>query len=89
MAAPTTTGSYTLPDIKHGFDLTEDQRMIRDMVREFALAEVAPIAEEIDENHRFPKDNWDKIVELGIPGIPFPEEYGGSNGGTLAYCDGG
>lgn len=86
MEAPTTTGSYTLPDIKHSFDLTEDQRMIRDMVREFALAEVAPIAEEIDENHRFPKDNWDKIVELGIPGIPFPEEYGGSNGGTLAYA---
>lgn len=86
MEASTTSGSYTLPNIKHSFDLTEDQRMIRDMVREFALAEVAPIAAEIDEEHRFPKDNWDKIVELGIPGIPFSEELGGSNGGTLAYA---
>lgn len=75
-----------LPDLKHGLDLTEDQAMIRDMVREFARVEVAPQAAEIDENHRFPKDTWDKIVELGLPGIPFPEELGGSNGGTLAYC---
>lgn len=80
------TGGYTLPDIKHSFDLTPDQRMVRDMVREFALAEVAPIAHDIDEAHRFPLENWKKIVELGLPGIPFSEEYGGSNGGTLAYC---
>jgi butyryl-CoA dehydrogenase len=76
---------YTLPEIKHGFDLTEDQTMIQEMVREFARTEVAPLAEEIDEHHRFPKETWDKIVELGIPGIPFPEDVGGSNGGTLAY----
>jgi alkylation response protein AidB-like acyl-CoA dehydrogenase len=76
---------YQLPEIKHGFDLTEDQRMIQEMVREFARTEVAPLAEEIDEHHRFPKETWDKIVELGIPGIPFPEDVGGSNGGTLAY----
>ena len=38
-----------------------------------------------DEEHRFPKDVWDKIVELGLPGIPFSEEYGGADGGTLAY----
>lgn len=87
--ADTTTATMTrqeLPEIRHSFDLTEDQRMIQEMVREFARAEVAPIAAEIDENHRFPKDNWDKIVELGIPGIPFSEEVGGSDGGTLAYC---
>ena len=75
----------TLPDIKHAFDLTEDQRMIRDMVREFAEAEVAPIAAEIDENHRFPEETWKKIVELGLTGIPFPESVGGSGGDTLAY----
>lgn len=75
-----------LPAIQHAFDLTETQRMIRDMVREFALAEVAPLAHEIDEHHRFPVETWKKIVDLGLPGIPFPEEYGGSNGGTLAYC---
>lgn len=81
-----TPSTYTLPEIKHGFDLTQDQRMIRDMVREFARTEVAPLAHEIDENHRFPLETWRKIVDLGLPGIPFPEEYGGSNGGTLAYC---
>jgi alkylation response protein AidB-like acyl-CoA dehydrogenase len=77
---------YELPDIKHAFDLTEDQVMVRDMVREFARTEVAPIAGEIDENHRFPIEIWAKIVELGLPGIPFPEQYGGSDGGTLAYA---
>ena len=42
---------YELPKIEHGFDLTEDQRMIHDMIRDFADAEVAPLAHEIDENH--------------------------------------
>jgi butyryl-CoA dehydrogenase len=77
--------STDLPQIHHAFDLTEDQRMIRDMVREFAESEVAPLAHEIDENHRFPMETWKKIVELGLPGIPFSEEVGGSDGGTLAY----
>jgi len=77
---------YALPDIKTGFDLTEDQRMIRDMVREFAENEVKPIAHDIDENHRFPTETWEKIVELGLPGIPFSEDVGGAEGGTLAYC---
>ncbi|MCY2960131.1 MAG: acyl-CoA dehydrogenase family protein, partial [Planctomycetota bacterium] len=78
--------TYTLPAIQHAFDLTQDQQMIRDTVREFARAEVEPLAHEIDENHRFPMETWRKIVDMGLPGIPFPEEYGGSNGGTLAYC---
>lgn len=77
---------YELPPIQDGLDLTEDQRMIQEMVAEFAKNEVAPQAADIDENHRFPKDIWDKIVELGLPGIPFPEELGGSDGGTLAYA---
>ncbi len=75
-----------LPDLKHALDLSEDQRMIRDMVREFAALEVAPKAAEIDENHRFPEESWKRIVELGLPGIPFPEELGGSGGDTLSYC---
>ena len=78
-------GTYTLPEIKHAFDLTQDQQMVREMVRDFARAEVAPIAHDIDEEHRFPEANWKKIVELGLPGIPFPEELGGTNGGHLAY----
>ncbi len=80
------SGVHTLPEIHHAFDLTPDQTMIQEMVREFARTEVAPLAEEIDEHHRFPEETWKKIVELGLPGIPFAQEYGGSDGGTLAYC---
>jgi len=76
---------YSPPDIHHGLDLTEDEAMIRDMVREFADNEVAPKAATIDEEHSFPLDTWKQIVELGLPGIPFPEELGGSDSGTLAY----
>ncbi len=75
----------TLPEIKHAFDLTESQQMIREMVRDFARDEVAPKAAEIDENHRFPEETWKRIVELGLTGIPFPEEIGGSGGDTLSY----
>lgn len=82
----TTQTRYELPPITHGFDLTEEQRMVQAMVRDFALEKVAPRAAEIDENHRFPTETWKEIVELGLTGIPFPEEVGGSNGGTLAYC---
>ncbi|MEZ5977829.1 MAG: acyl-CoA dehydrogenase [Planctomycetota bacterium] len=74
-----------LPTLHHAFDLTEDQRMIRDMVREFAEAEVAPVAHENDEQHRFPVELWKRMVELGLTGIPFSEEVGGSGGDTLAY----
>jgi alkylation response protein AidB-like acyl-CoA dehydrogenase len=76
----------TLPDVKHAFDLSESQLMIRDMVREFARTEVAPLAAEIDEHHRFPVETWKKIVDLGLPGIPFPEELGGAGGDTLSYA---
>lgn len=77
--------SYDLPDIKNAFDLTEDQRMIQEMVREFAENEVAPKAKEVDAEHRFDKGTYDKMVELGLTGIPFSEELGGADSGTLAY----
>jgi alkylation response protein AidB-like acyl-CoA dehydrogenase len=86
MSITSLPGTYELPAIKHAFELTEDQRMVQEMVRDFARAEVAPIAAEIDEHHRFPTETWRRIVELGLPGIPFAEDVGGSNGGTLAYC---
>jgi alkylation response protein AidB-like acyl-CoA dehydrogenase len=76
---------YELPEIRHSFDFTEEETMVREMVSEFAENELAPIAHDIDEHHRFPKETWDKIVELGLPGIPFPEDVGGSDGGTLSY----
>jgi butyryl-CoA dehydrogenase len=77
--------AYELPEIKTSFDLTEDQAMIQEMVRDFAINEVAPKAAAVDEEHRFDTETWAKIVELGLPGIPFSEELGGSDGGTLAY----
>lgn len=80
-----TDPSTELPAIRHSLDLTEDQRMIRDMVREFAEAEVAPLAHHVDETHTFSLDIWKKIVELGLPGIPFSEDLGGAGGDTLSY----
>ena len=77
--------TFELPDVKHGLDLTEEQVAVRDMVAEFAEREVAPIAAEIDENHRFPHDTFKKMVELGLPGIPFSEDLGGAGGDTLTY----
>jgi alkylation response protein AidB-like acyl-CoA dehydrogenase len=85
MAVSTQT-KYELPAIKHSFDLTDEQRMVQETVRDYAREKVAPRAAEIDEHHRFPLETWKELVELGLPGIPFPEELGGSNGGTLAYC---
>jgi alkylation response protein AidB-like acyl-CoA dehydrogenase len=85
MAVSTQT-KYELPAIKHSLDLTDEQRMVQETVREYARDKIAPRAAEIDENHRFPLETWQELVELGLPGIPFPEELGGSNGGTLAYC---
>ncbi len=74
-----------LPEIRHSLELTDEQSSIREMVREFAEREIAPIASEIDENHRFPLESWRRMVELGLPGIPFPEVWGGSGLGTLDY----
>ena len=61
-------------------DLTEEQTMIRDTVRDFCEAEIAPIAGEIDAEMRFPEETIRKMGELGIMGVPFPEEYGGAGG---------
>ncbi|WP_374701195.1 acyl-CoA dehydrogenase family protein [Thalassobacillus sp. C254] len=60
------------------FELTKEQTMIRNMVRDFAKQEVAPKAEEVDREARFPEETFKKMGELGLLGIPFPEEYGGS-----------
>ncbi|AQQ54302.1 acyl-CoA dehydrogenase [Planococcus lenghuensis] len=68
------------------FQLSEEHEMIRKMVRDFAQNEVAPTAEERDEEERFDRDIFDKMAELGLTGIPWPEEYGGSGMDFLAYC---
>lgn len=59
------------------FHLTTEQQMIRDLCRNFVKNEIAPIAEEMDQTGQFPYHVWKKMGDLGMIGIPFPEEYGG------------
>jgi len=65
--------------------LTEEQKMLKAMVRDFATKEVEPIAAQIDEDATFPVESIKKMAELGLMGVPFPEEYGGSGGGPLEF----
>ncbi|HFJ9293112.1 TPA: acyl-CoA dehydrogenase AcdA [Bacillus cereus] len=67
------------------FKLSEEHEMIRKMVRDFAKNEVAPTAAERDEEERFDRELFDKMAELGLTGIPWPEEYGGIGSDYLAY----
>ena len=67
------------------FNLTKEQELVKQMVKEFAENEVKPIAAEIDETERFPIENVNKMGELGMLGIPFPKEYGGAGGDVLSY----
>jgi butyryl-CoA dehydrogenase len=67
------------------FELSKEQELIRQMVREFAVNEVKPIAAEIDETERFPMENVKKMAEYGMFGIPFPSKYGGAGGDNMAY----
>ena len=66
------------------FEPTEEQRMFRRMVRDFAEKEIAPRAEEIDATDCFPDDLFRRMGELGFLGLPFPEEYGGSGGDYMS-----
>jgi short-chain 2-methylacyl-CoA dehydrogenase len=68
------------------FQLTDEQRLLRDTVRAFARQEVAPVAEELDREKRFPYEIVEKMGKLGLMGIPFPEEYGGGGADTLSYA---
>jgi short-chain 2-methylacyl-CoA dehydrogenase len=68
------------------FDLSPDHDLIRSTVRDFAEQEVAPVAEELDREKRFPYEIVAKLGELGLMGIPFPEEYGGAGADSLAYA---
>jgi short-chain 2-methylacyl-CoA dehydrogenase len=68
------------------FDLTEEQQQIRTLVRDFAAGEVRPVAEELDREKRFPYEIVAKLGELGLMGIPYPEEYGGGGADNLSYA---
>lgn len=66
--------------------LTEEQKMLRDMVRDFAENRIKPIAAEIDEEERFPEEIIAEMGELGLMGIPYPEEYGGAGMDMVSYA---
>jgi short/branched chain acyl-CoA dehydrogenase len=68
------------------FDLSPEHELIRRTAREFAEGEVAPVAEELDRTKSFPYEIVAKLGRLGMMGIPFPQEYGGGGGDTLAYA---
>src|SRR3954466_3410105 len=68
------------------FDLSDEHRLIQRTVRDFAQGEVAPVAEELDRTKSFPYEIVRRLGDLGLMGIPFPEEYGGGGGDTLAYA---
>ena len=68
------------------FDLSDEQRLLQRTVREFAREEIGPVAEELDRDKRFPYEIVAKMGELGLMGIPFPEEYGGGGADTLSYA---
>jgi alkylation response protein AidB-like acyl-CoA dehydrogenase len=68
------------------FDLTAEQELIRDTVRAFATERVAPVAEELDRESRFPYELVAEMAELGLLGIPVPAEHGGGGGDTLSYA---
>jgi short-chain 2-methylacyl-CoA dehydrogenase len=68
------------------FDLSPEHELIRRTVREFAEERVAPVAEELDREHRFPYELVEQMAELGLMGMPIPEEHGGGGTDTLSYA---
>ncbi|MBC9985961.1 acyl-CoA dehydrogenase [Haloferax sp. Atlit-47N] len=68
------------------FDIPAEHRMIRDTVREFCEEEIAPIAQDIEDEHRFPAEIFDQLAELDVMGVPIDEAYGGLGGDQLMYA---
>jgi len=68
------------------FDLSDEQKAIQSLCREFAQQEVAPLAEAMDREEAFPYELVAKMAELGLMGLPFPEEYGGAGADTISYA---
>ena len=67
------------------FKFNEDEQKVIDLIHEFGVNEVAPLAAEIDEQERFPEENRKRLAELGMMGICYPKEYGGGGHSYLAY----
>src|SRR6476620_678617 len=68
------------------FDLTDEQKNIQRLARDFAQQEVKPVAEELDRTKSFPYEIVKKLGELGLMGMPYPEEYGGGGADNLSYA---
>lgn len=68
------------------FTLTKEQQLLRQMLREFAVTEVKPLAAEIDEEERFPEETVVKMAKAGMMGMPFGKQYGGAAAGYVAYA---
>jgi len=68
------------------FEFTEEQKMLREMVRDFTKAEIKPLARRIDDEERIPPELIQKIRDLGLLGAAFPAEYGGGGFGEVGYC---
>src|SRR5437660_8717751 len=68
------------------FDLEPEQELLRDTVRQFPLEKIAPVAEELDREKRFPYELVAELAELGLMGMTIPEEYGGAGSDTVSYA---
>lgn len=75
-----------MSDVDFNFGLGETLDLLRESVRQFAAAEIAPLAGEIDANNEFPRDLWPKLGALGVLGVTVEEEFGGAGLGYLAHC---
>lgn len=80
------TNRNPLTNFSYSMQLTEEQKMLRDMIRDFAQNRIKPIAAEIDEAERFPEDVIAEMGDLGLMGIPYPEQYGGAGMDYQAYA---
>src|SRR5436305_9159055 len=80
-----TPGSYGCDNPAMDFELADDHRLLRSTVREFAEQEIAPVAEELDRSKAFPYEIVNRLGQLDLMGIPFPQEYGGAGGNSVAY----
>lgn len=68
------------------FSFTEEQNLLKEMVRDFVISEIKPIAKKIDEEEKIPEDSIKKIAYLGVLGAAFPVKYGGRGFGEVGYC---
>ncbi len=68
------------------YDLSDEHELVRRTVRDFAVQRVAPVAEELDREHRFPYELVAELAQLGLMGMTIPEEYGGAGADTISYA---